>query len=87
VTEIFVRADEERCVGAGRCVISAPDVFDSDDDGIVTVLRQPDESTIEGVREAERLCPGRAISLVPGPPGGAVSVQQGTTREKNPCQA
>ncbi|MBB5803628.1 ferredoxin [Saccharothrix ecbatanensis] len=87
MTEISVRADEGRCVGAGRCVISAPDIFDSDDDGIVTVLRQPDESTIADVREAVRLCPGRAISLEPGPPGGAVSVDQGTTREKNPCQA
>jgi ferredoxin len=66
VTGMLVSVEDQRCVGAGRCVVSAPDIFDSDDDGIVTLLRQPDMSTVDAVREAERLCPGRAITLVSG---------------------
>jgi ferredoxin len=33
-----VRIVERKCIGAGQCVLSAPAVFDQDDDGIV-VLR------------------------------------------------
>jgi len=36
---VRVLADRDRCVGAGQCVLSAPDVFDqSDQDGRVLIL-------------------------------------------------
>jgi ferredoxin len=56
--------EEEKCVGAGQCVLSAPDVFDQDDEGIVVVLdADPAESQRGTVDMAIRLCPSRALAL------------------------
>ncbi len=59
-------ADTERCVGAGQCVLSEPAVFDqSEDDGTVVVLvDRPDGEELDNTRQAVRLCPGQALSLV-----------------------
>jgi len=59
-----VRIVERKCIGAGQCVLSAPAVFDQDDDGIV-VLRDatPPPSEYEAVRKAARLCPAVAIFI------------------------
>lgn len=56
-----VTADRDRCIGSGHCVLSAPDVFDSDDEGLVVVTR-PDHAGDEGVRQAVQLCPVGAIA-------------------------
>lgn len=50
------------CVGAGQCALTAPHVFDQDDDGIVVVLTDevPDDPA---VRTAAGLCPARAIAV------------------------
>lgn len=59
-----ITADRERCIGAGHCVRTAPDLFDSGEDGRVTVsLAEPDVSRLDEVREAVRLCPNAAIAL------------------------
>ncbi|UQA94156.1 ferredoxin [Streptomyces halobius] len=60
-----VHADQEKCCGAGSCVLSAPDVFDQRDaDGIVVVLdTEPPAELHEAVREAAAICPAAAISL------------------------
>ncbi|MCX5065758.1 ferredoxin [Micromonospora lupini] len=61
---MIANADRDICLGTGRCVMTAPALFDQDDDGMVVVLRQPrgaDED--EDVREAVNLCPSGAISL------------------------
>jgi ferredoxin len=60
-----VRVDEDRCVGAGQCVLAAPDVFDqSDDDGIVVLLQErPPAELHDDVRQAARVCPALAIEL------------------------
>lgn len=60
-----VIVDTQRCVGAGQCVWVAPQVFDQGDaDGIVRLLEaRPDESLHDFVREAERVCPARAIRI------------------------
>jgi ferredoxin len=60
-----VTVDQDKCCGAGTCVLLAPDVFDQrDEDGIVVLL---DETPAEGlhdiVREAASVCPGVAISV------------------------
>ncbi|WAL64998.1 (4Fe-4S)-binding protein [Amycolatopsis cynarae] len=57
-------ADTTRCVGAGQCVLTDPEVFDqSDEDGTVVVLvERPDD--LEKVREAVHICPSQALSLV-----------------------
>jgi ferredoxin len=57
-------ADKHTCIGSGQCVLTAPDVFDSDDDGLVDVLdSEPDPAHEPSVREAVALCPSRALSL------------------------
>ncbi|MFF5566173.1 ferredoxin [Streptomyces sp. NPDC012623] len=61
-----VELDEPKCVAAGQCVMASPEVFDQrDDDGVAVVLEEnPDESLLDGVREAVAICPAAAIRLV-----------------------
>ncbi|KAK1186495.1 ferredoxin [Streptomyces sp. NPDC000941] len=61
-----INADADRCVGAGQCVLAAPDLFDQDDDGTVTVLAEPGAATKDAAREAVHLCPSGAITLEEG---------------------
>lgn len=59
---VAVRTDA--CVGAGQCALIAPDVFDQDDDGIVSVLNSnPIGTDAEAAERAARLCPARAIMI------------------------
>ncbi|GLW05699.1 ferredoxin [Microtetraspora sp. NBRC 13810] len=60
-----VFADQDRCVGSGQCVLTAPAVFDQrDEDGIVTLLTDdPPPGEHEAVRRAAVLCPAMAIRL------------------------
>jgi ferredoxin len=62
---VQVSADEDRCVGAGSCVMSAPEVFDQDDYGTVVVRDEdPDESQWPAVAEAIAICPAAALRIV-----------------------
>ena len=58
--------DEDKCCGAGSCVLLAPDVFDQrDEDGVVVLLdAEPAEHLHPAVREAAVVCPAAAITLV-----------------------
>jgi ferredoxin len=59
-------ADQDRCVGAGQCVLVDPEAFEQDDkDGTVIVLRPEPQSEQEIARakEAVNVCPGRTLSL------------------------
>jgi ferredoxin len=63
---VKIIADTGRCVGAGQCVLTDPEVFDqSEDDGTVVVLvSEPgDEQQVENARTAVRICPSQALSL------------------------
>ncbi|WP_327292738.1 ferredoxin [Streptomyces sp. NBC_01198] len=60
--------DRDVCVGAGQCVLAAPEVFDqSDEDGLSYVLvdRVPAELA-PAVRDAAVRCPARAVRLEAG---------------------
>ncbi|MFC4944218.1 ferredoxin [Pseudonocardia sp. GCM10023141] len=61
-----VEVDTSRCVGAGLCVGSAPEVFDQrDSDGMVVLLvATPPAERDAAVREAAFVCPAEAISVV-----------------------
>lgn len=62
--------DPDKCVGGGQCVLAADDLFDQDDDGIVTLLDSiPADDRLEDARAAARLCPAGAIEIseVAGP--------------------
>ncbi|GAA3590911.1 ferredoxin [Nonomuraea rosea] len=60
-----VIVDEDKCCGAGQCVLIAPEVFDqNEDDGIVILLEAaPGADQHAAVREAAAVCPGAAIEL------------------------
>lgn len=60
-----VVADRNVCIGAGNCVMTAPDVFDqSEDDGTVVLLQDsPSEELEAAVRRAVSLCPSGAIAI------------------------
>lgn len=61
---VSISVDTDRCVGAGQCVLSAPEVFDQDDNGIVMVLAEPaGEPEREAVRQAALVCPSQAITV------------------------
>jgi ferredoxin len=57
--------DEDKCCGAGQCVLIAPEVFDQrEDDGIVALLdAEPSKQLHTRVREAASVCPAAAIEL------------------------
>ncbi|HEV7931947.1 MAG TPA: ferredoxin [Actinomadura sp.] len=58
-----ITVDEEKCCGAGQCVLVAPEVFDQrDEDGVVVLLdATPPSSAYDAVREAAAVCPAAAI--------------------------
>jgi len=61
---VKVEADRDLCISAGNCVMSAPAVFDQDDDGIVVLLvdEVPDGEEAH-VRDAVKLCPAEALRI------------------------
>ncbi|MEU3275492.1 ferredoxin [Saccharomonospora sp. NPDC006951] len=61
----MIEADRDVCIGAGMCALTAPAVFDQDDeDGRVLVLDdRPGASEADAVREAVELCPSGALTL------------------------
>jgi ferredoxin len=62
---VRVDADRDACISAGNCVMTADEVFDQDDDGIVVVLVPNVSADDEAkVREAVKLCPASALRLV-----------------------
>lgn len=58
-----ITVDQDKCCGAGTCVLLVPDVFDQrDEDGIVVLLdEQPQQEHHTLVREAASVCPAAAI--------------------------
>jgi ferredoxin len=60
-----VVVDVERCRGAGLCALTAPEVFDQDEeDGTVVVLvDEPPPERHHAVGVAARLCPNSVIRL------------------------
>lgn len=63
-----VTVDEDKCCGAGSCVLIAPEVFDQhDEDGIVALLDPAPAPGLHGaVREAAAVCPTLAIGVSEG---------------------
>jgi len=59
-------ADTDRCIGSGQCALKEPTVFDLDEEeGIVALLSsRPTGSAAERAREAARLCPSGALTVI-----------------------
>ncbi|MEJ3658642.1 ferredoxin [Actinomycetes bacterium KLBMP 9759] len=59
-----VTVDGDRCIGAGQCVLAAPEVFDQDDDGTVVLLQDRPPAELHGVaQQAAQLCPAMVIGV------------------------
>ena len=61
-----IELDQDMCIGAGNCVLTAPDLFDQrDEDGVAFVLEENPSPEQEGsTKEAEALCPASAIRVL-----------------------
>jgi ferredoxin len=60
-----IRIDWDLCQGHANCMGDAPEVFQVDDDGKLTVLlEEPPEALRDKVQSAVRYCPTGAISVV-----------------------
>lgn len=66
-----LHVDRERCIGAGMCALTAPEVFDQDaDDGRVLLLHaEPPLTHRAAARMAAGVCPSGAITLDEPEPG------------------
>ena len=59
-----ISVDTGKCNGSAQCVLAAPDVFDQDDDGFVTVLDSAPSGEAEATaRTARGICPAQAITV------------------------
>jgi ferredoxin len=58
-----ITADRDRCIGSGQCALILPDVFDADDEGLVTVIGDVAAAGVADLRHAVRLCPAGALTL------------------------
>jgi|HubBroStandDraft_2_1064218.scaffolds.fasta_scaffold2597747_1 ferredoxin len=57
--------DVDLCQGHAQCEDAAPDIFQVDDNGLLTVLvESPDESARARVEDAVRRCPAEALQIV-----------------------
>ena len=60
-----VEVDFDLCKGHGNCAAEAPEIFQVDDKGSLTVLEyNPKAELLEKARAAEKFCPTRAIRIV-----------------------
>lgn len=60
-----VRVDRELCNGFAACVMTAPDVFELDNENkSVPFTSRPDDSLRTDVEDAVRGCPVKAIMIV-----------------------
>lgn len=61
-----VVVDRSKCVGAGLCVSTDPDIFtQSEEDGLVQLLVvNPSAEHHDRVAQARSICPSQAITIV-----------------------
>ena len=60
-----VTVDKDKCIASGQCVLTAPDVFDQqEEDGIVVLLDpNPPADLAADVKQAAAVCPALAITV------------------------
>ncbi|EIV92402.1 ferredoxin [Frankia sp. QA3] len=58
-------AERDRCIGAGNCVMTAPEVFDQGEDGLVAPLVDEADpvapASVDAARRAVARCPATAL--------------------------
>ncbi|GHF46412.1 ferredoxin [Streptomyces morookaense] len=62
-----ITVDRDRCIGAGQCVLAAPEVFTQDDDGLVDLLPGHEDAAGDAhVRDVPMACPVQAVTISDG---------------------
>ena len=70
-----VVVDYDKCESNGLCMSAAPEVFEVRDDDFLYVLDEtPPEALHARVRDAARLCPKQAITLIEDTPAAAAGL-------------
>ena len=65
VPEMLIASNSTLCSSCGKCMETAPTVFDWDENSLVLVLKEtPEAGEEDAVREAVANCPSGAIWLV-----------------------
>ena len=60
-----VVVDRERCAGHGMCEVTAPEVYQVDDEGQVEILHDPLPPELElPAKDGASVCPVKALSLL-----------------------
>ena len=64
---IKIVVDWDLCEANARCMEVCPEVFQVDDDDNLNILiESPGEELRDQLKEAERVCPRQAISIIDG---------------------
>jgi ferredoxin len=64
---VRIEANRDVCIGAGMCVMTAPELFDQDDDGFVVLLTgEVPEEEAGRARRAVANCPSGALRAADG---------------------
>jgi ferredoxin len=62
-----ITIDPAKCIASGACWQISPELFGSDDEGVVTVLvADPPEDQWEDARRAAAACPAAVITIEEG---------------------
>jgi ferredoxin len=60
-----IQVELESCIGAGLCVMAAPEIFDQDpaDGRVIVLVDEPAADQLPAVREAVGLCPTSVLAI------------------------
>ncbi len=65
ISQMKIAADRDLCIGAGMCVMTAEEVFDQGDDGIVVVLEvEVPAEHADAAARAVASCPSGALRRI-----------------------
>ena len=64
IDELKIKIDRETCIGTGNCIKIAPEVFEFDDDRIVSFKEKIDPVEKEDLIEACSVCPVSALGVL-----------------------
>lgn len=58
-----IKVDMKKCQMHGQCIISAPEVFRFNAEGVLEWTTDPSEAERQNVEEASEVCPVQAITI------------------------
>ena len=65
MSDMKITVERDKCIGAGQCMLNAPELFDQDEEGTVVVLDEhPTDEQESAACNAEHACPARVITLI-----------------------